>query len=66
MGLGEAKIINLQENDHIQKLLKSCDPARQLEGEEIFSEFWGGVRDALRGIEKGANSLLPPSHALIL
>ena len=51
MGLNQTVIIDLQENAQVQTLLAGCHPARRLEGEEVFLEFWEEVRRALEEIE---------------
>jgi hypothetical protein len=59
MSLGSIRVVDLQGNQQAQKLLESCDPRRCLDGEETFLEFWGGMRGALREIEKEATN--PPA-----
>ena len=61
MGLEGTAVIDLQENDPVQKLLASCDPRKFFDGDESFLEFWGVVRDALKEIAREAtnNSATP-------
>lgn len=60
MGLGQTAVVNLQDNIQVQKLLAGCHPGRSLEGEEVFLQFWGEVRDALKEIERSVHNLLTP------
>jgi hypothetical protein len=47
MGPAETATIHLPENPQVQMLLACCDPARSLEGDEVFLDFWGEVRGAI-------------------
>ena len=44
--------IHLQENPRVQTLLACCDPARRLEGEEVFLDFRGEVRGTLTELDR--------------
>ena len=60
--MGSTREVNLQDNCHVQKLLESCNPAKCVMGEEVFLEFWGGIRDAIKEIEKEAANPAPVPH----
>ena len=55
MGLAETTTIHLQENPRVQTLLACCDPARRLEGEEVFLDFRGEVRGALTELQRAVS-----------
>lgn len=61
MELESTRIINLQDNCHVQKLLSSCSPKRCLNGEQKFLDFWGEIRGALEEISREVidNSSVP-------
>ena len=56
IGMSQTSIVNLQENTQVQILLAGCHPTKSLEGEEVFLDFWGKVRDALKEIERSVNN----------
>ena len=49
-GLVGAEIINMSEYGHTCHLLSSCDPTREFFGEEDFSDFWCGIKNAVNGL----------------
>ena len=49
-GLQWAASIDISQHEHVQKLISACDPAQTHESESNFIEYWGRMRDALKGI----------------
>lgn len=56
MGVEGTAIIDLQESCQVQKLLACCDPGTCLDGDDVFLEYWGGIRDALKEIARGVTN----------
>ena len=56
IGMSQTSIVNLQENTQVQILLADSHPTKSLEGEKVFLDFWGEVRDAHKEIERSVNN----------
>ena len=50
IGLGYSREVDLQGCQHVQHLLASCNPVITFESESDFAHYWGGIRDALKGL----------------
>jgi hypothetical protein len=53
VGLGGARVIDLQGRNSIMKLLRCCDPSMKFESEISFLAFWNDIKEALGDLNRG-------------
>ena len=61
MGLAGVHVLHLENDTAVQELLRCCDPNVPVSTDEMFMNFWGGIRETVTSALRSLPCDAPPS-----